>query len=79
LSYRLFSAEASENQGVFRERRASKKRPEGFQVSTKGQIAPLGKAHGEEKTAEEVIFPTISVIFDRGTAFLWPNSMTQMI
>jgi hypothetical protein len=44
-----------------------------------GQIGPSGYANGEEKNAEQVIFPTISVIFERGTAFLWPNSMTPMI
>jgi hypothetical protein len=43
-----------------------------------GQIGPPGYLSGKEKTAEQVIFPTIRVIFERSTAFLWPNSMTQM-
>jgi hypothetical protein len=68
-----------ENEGVYRQREPSKKTPKGFQVSMEGQIGPPDCISGEEKTAEQVIFSTIRVIFERSPGFLWPDSMIQMI
>ncbi len=76
---RLVSARPSEHMSVFRAKQAYQKTLGGFQVATGWQNGSPGHAFGEEKAAEQVIFPTISVIFDRGTVSLWPNSMTQMI
>jgi hypothetical protein len=72
-------AGSPEKGGVFRQRGPSKKTPKGFQVSMEGQISPPGKINCEEKAAEQVIFPTIRVIFERSPGFLWPDSMIQMI
>ncbi len=67
-----------ENLAVFLGREASEKNSGRFKVSIEGQNGPSHWTIGEEKAAEQVIFPTIHVIFERRTGFLWPDSMTQM-
>jgi hypothetical protein len=75
----LVSAGPSENIAVFRAKEAYEKTPGVFRSQLGWQIGSTRHTFGEEKTAEQVIFPTVSVIFERGTGFLWPNSMTPMI